>query len=70
MQVLVQNLLFVLMLVLVALCWALVIAHQVDWQPFNVARYPSLQGSLYFAYTVSALSVALFGLGILLGLKK
>ena len=70
MQVLVQSLLFVLLIVPVALCWALVIAHRVDWQPFNVARYPSLQGSLYFAYTVSALSLALFALAVLLSLKK
>ena len=70
MQNLMQNFLILFGLALVVLCWLLVISHQLEWQTFNVARYPSLQSSLYIAYTVAALSASLFVLAILLGFKK
>jgi hypothetical protein len=57
-------------LVVVAACWFMVIGHQMEWETLNVARYPSLAGSLIFAYTVAAVSVSIFLLSLLLMLKK
>ena len=47
-------------LIVVAACWFMVISHQMDLETFNVARYPSLAGSLIFSYTVAALSGSIF----------
>ena len=62
--------LIIFFLVVVAACWFMVIGHQMDWETFNVARYPSLAGSLIFAYTMAALSTSIFLLSLLLMLKK
>ena len=70
MPTVVVNLLFLVALGFVGLCWVMVIAHQLDWQPFNVARYPALAGSLYFAYVIAPMSACIFIVAVLLSFKK
>ena len=44
-------------------CWILVLGHQLELGSLNLARYPSLSGSLVIAYTgagISICTVALF----------
>ena len=65
-----QKFIILLIIALIALCWVLVLAHQLDWGALNVERYASLRDSLYGAYTVVALSIGITGAGLLLAVFK
>ena len=70
MQSYLQKFIILLVVALIALCWALVLGHQLNWGALNVAQYPSLRDSLYGAYTVVALSLGIAGAGLLLAVFK
>ena len=70
MRTFLQKFIILLVVAIIALCWMLVLGHQLNWGALNVEQYPSLKDSLYGAYTVVALSIGATGAGLLLAVFK